>query len=153
MKFEILKDVPDSLKKIKENIATVVFRTKQVYTFDDTVWKTVQKIQESGRFPYFAGLLLGDIAKGRYYPSLSAGEYINLKNIVIKDSAVPKFTHGNDVNFMDIVEKNVKPDDLARVVNEEKEFLGYGIIRRKRVENIKDIGEFLREELAKKKNH
>ncbi|MDD5417373.1 MAG: hypothetical protein PHW96_00605 [Candidatus Nanoarchaeia archaeon] len=138
--------------KTKDILLAVTFTKKQVYMVSEKAWEVIQTIQKKERFPFFAGIYIGDMIKDKYYPSISAGDYLKLKKVKVKDDALMKFTYGRDIQNRDIIQKEGELREMVRVVNKDNEFVGLGYIREFGIKRVADIGEYLRLEKRKNQN-
>lgn len=96
--------------------------------------------------PYSAGVFLGRVKKGVFYPSIALIDMIaevSNKKIFVDDRAEWLFVCGRDLFPKSIVESNVD-SGLALVQNMKDENLGLGKVEKKIIKNVLDKGKYLR---------
>jgi ribosome biogenesis protein Nip4 len=120
-------------------------------------------IEKSSGEYYYAGVFLGELKNKRFIPSLPLVFMIAEKarnKIFVNDKAAWLFICGRDIFKEGIVhaEGSIKRGNRTLIFNMHGECLGFGRIRQNldevkkgvAVENILDIGDFLRRERSRK---
>lgn len=103
-----------------------------------------------------AGILLGDVKKERFNPSLYFLELLSKKStnkVFINDKAEWLFVCGRDV-FKENITKNNSTNNIFLVQNKRDENLGLGSLKKAgknvMLKNIMDRGDYLRREMSKR---
>ncbi len=99
--------------------------------------------------PYFAGLYLGEIKKGKFLLGLEGGTLLARhadKTITVDDKVEQLVLYGRDVFINSILKYGypLKHGDKCLILNREGEFLAVGRFRDDIVENLLDKGWYLR---------
>jgi ribosome biogenesis protein Nip4 len=153
----MIKSLDEFVNRFETNVrfdeTLVVNQQGRFFLLDETIKRLVRK-----NF-YYAGVYLGEVKDGDFVPSFNLLNMIAKKKantINLKKKAEWLFICGRDVFVQGIVkaEGSKKKGDYVLVVNSYGECLGFGKIvhdldgkgKGPAVENILDVGDFLRRE-------
>lgn len=156
------------LKEFMEKFSTVLNLNEalieekggKIFLLNNNLKSTIDKVG----FKYLhAGVCLGAIKQNRFIPSFPLLFMLAdkaEKKIYLKDKAAWLFICGRDIFAEGIlrIEGSIKEGDLVLIFNKHGECLGYGLARQDPkgaktgvvIENVMDLGDFLRRESGKK---
>jgi len=146
------EDVPKNVLVGHDMYVLEIFR-REVHLVKRELSKAIEVFK-----PYSAGITFGELKGRTFMLSLAGGylvaRYATRKRVMLDKEGSIKFIYGEDVEGPDIDDwdEDIEDNDVVIVLSDKGEFLGFGkaIVRNLRVikvENIVDIGWYLRSEM------
>ncbi len=161
IKKELSKTFGGTLDFTNKHALIVVGKRMDIFLVSNQIQEIFKKSKIKPNL-FFAGQFIGFIMKRKFFPSLSVIHKLSKsakKKISINDKAAELFICKRDIfsNSILSISQTTKKGDIVIVTNKEDEPLGYGKINESSliikelgskpvVENILDIGDYLRRE-------
>ncbi|AFH43014.1 hypothetical protein IOK49_05015 [Fervidicoccus fontis] len=123
-------------------------KRKDIFCMSKELENLYARLKENGILPYSIGLFLGSIMNNRYKPSLQLGSEISLKAKKLEKGIIyvknAKISFGKTISLNEIALIKRNESGIYLVLLQDETFLGWGILKRKILVPLADIGLYLR---------